>query len=63
MKKSILQRFAPALWIVAGVLFLLPSIFNSSGSQTSIGIGIMFIIFGIVFSKKKKSDASTSKKP
>ena len=51
--KPILQRFAPILWIIAGVLFLLPSIFGSSRNGGSIGVGMMFIIFGIVFAKKK----------
>ena len=51
--KHILQRYAPILWILAGVLFLLPSIFGSSKNGGSIGVGIMFIIFGIVFAKKK----------
>ena len=51
--KATIQRFAPTLWIIAGVLFLLPSIFGSSKNHTSIGVGMMFIIFGIVFSKKK----------
>ena len=49
----IIKRFAPLLWILAGVLFLLPSIFGSSKNNTSIGVGMMFIIFGIVFSKKQ----------
>jgi len=39
--------------MLAGVLFMLPSIFGSSKNHTSIGVGMMFIIFGIVFSKKK----------
>jgi len=51
--KPILQRYAPILWVLAGVLFLLPSIFGSSKNGGSIGIGMMFIIFGIVFEKKK----------
>ena len=51
--KTIIQRFAPQLWILAGVLFLLPSIFGSSKNHASIGVGMMFIIFGIVFFKKK----------
>ena len=51
--KPILQRFAPILWILAGVLFLLPSIFGSSKNGGLIGVGMMFIIFGIVFAKKK----------
>ena len=51
--KPIIQRYAPILWMLAGVLFLLPSIFGSSKNYGSIGVGMMFIIFGIVFSKKK----------
>ena len=35
------------LWIVAGTLCLLPRLF-SNGNGLSIGIGIMFIVFGIV---------------
>ena len=58
-----LQRFAPTLWILAGVLFLLPSIFGASKNGASIGVGMMFIIIGIVFAKKNQSDTSTSKKP
>ena len=49
----LLQRYAPILWMLAGVLFLLPSIFGSSKNGGSIGVGMMFIIFGIVFAKKK----------
>ncbi len=51
--KPIIQRFVPILWMLAGVLFLLPSIFGSSENHTSIGVGMMFIILGIVFYKKK----------
>lgn len=51
--KPVLQRFAPALWILAGVLFLLPNIFGASKNGASIGVGMMFIILGIVFYKKK----------
>ena len=52
MKNRILQKYAPILWIVAGVLFMLPSLIGSSENHTSIGVGIMFIIFGIVFLRK-----------
>ena len=62
MKKSILKKYAPALWIVSGALMLLPSVFNSSNNPTTTGVGIMFIIFGIVFSQRKKTDTTTSKK-
>ena len=51
--KAKIQRYAPQLWILAGVLFLLPSIFGASKNGASIGVGMMFIIFGIVFSKQK----------
>jgi len=53
--QTMMQRITPTLWILAGVLFLLPSIFGASKNGASIGIGMMFIIFGIVFSKKNKS--------
>ncbi|MCC5451892.1 hypothetical protein LMJ53_09175 [Rheinheimera sp. UJ51] len=48
-----IQRFVPILWILTGVLFLLPSIFGSSKNPPPIGVGMMFIILGIVFFKKK----------
>jgi hypothetical protein len=54
MKNRMIQKYAPILWIVAGVLFMLPSLIGSSENPTSIGVGIMFIIFGIVFFKKNK---------
>ncbi len=62
MKKLKFQRFAPILCILAGVLFLLPSIFRSAINNSLIGIGMMFIIFGIVLSIKKKPDEPASKK-
>jgi len=60
MKNSIFQRYAPTLWIVAGVLFLLPGIFGSSKSHPSIGVGMMFIILGIVLFRKNKSGTEDS---
>ncbi len=51
------KKYAPVLWILAGVLFLLPSIFGSA-NPAFIGIGMMFIILGIVFSRKTKDDSS-----
>lgn len=63
MQKSVLARFAPALWIIAGVLFLLPGMFGSSNNPTSIGIGIMFIIIGVVTYWKGKSDTTSARKP
>ena len=35
------------LWLLAGVLMMLPSIL-SDGKGTLIGVGVMFLIFGIV---------------
>ena len=58
MKTPILQKHAPTLWIVAGALFFIPSFVNSANNQAPIGIGIMFIIFGIVFSIKKKTETA-----
>ena len=63
MKRQILQKHAPVLWIVAGALFLLPSLLNSSKNPTAIGVGIMFIIFGIVFSKRNNTEKSDNKSP
>jgi len=54
------QKFTPVLWIIAGVLFLLPGLLGSTNT-TSVGIGLMFIIFGIVFAKKNKKNLSDPK--
>ena len=35
------------LWLLAGVLMMLPSVF-SDGHRTTVGVGIMFLIFGVV---------------
>lgn len=51
--KQKIQKYTPQLWILAGVLFLLPSILGSSKNHTSVGVGMMFIILGITFYKKK----------
>jgi len=61
MKKPIIQKYAPLLWIISGVLCLLPSLISSSNNQPATGVGIMFIIFGIFFYQKKKIDTSASK--
>ena len=51
MKKSnnILQskKIVGYLWLLAGVLMMLPSLL-SEGKGTFIGVGVMFLIFGIV---------------
>ena len=35
------------LWLLAGVLMMIPSVL-SDGHETSVGVGVMFLIFGIV---------------
>lgn len=43
------------LWMLAGVLMMVPSVL-SDGHKTSVGVGLMFLIFGIVFlSREPKS--------
>ena len=36
------------LWLLAGVLMMIPSML-SDGHETSVGVGVMFLIFGIVY--------------
>ena len=43
------------LWLLAGVLMMIPSVL-SDGHETSVGVGVMFLIFGIVsLSRGQKS--------
>ena len=43
------------LWLLAGVLMMVPSVL-SDGHETNVGVGVMFLIFGIVFlSREPKS--------
>jgi len=42
------------LWLLAGVLMLIPSVL-SDGHETSIGVGLMFLIIGIVFLSRERS--------
>jgi len=42
------------LWLLAGVLMLIPSVL-SDGHETSVGVGVMFLIFGIVFLSRGRS--------
>jgi len=42
------------LWLLAGVLMMLPSVL-SGGHETNVGVGVMFLIFGIVsLSRERK---------
>jgi hypothetical protein len=50
-KHTLAQKHESVLWVVAGGLFMLPSIFNEPNGAF-IGIGIMFIVFGLVAKKK-----------
>ncbi len=42
------KKVAGILWLLAGLLMLIPPIFLD-GNRTYIGIGAMFLILGIVF--------------
>jgi membrane-bound ClpP family serine protease len=41
------KKIVGFLWLLAGVLMMLPSLL-SEGKGTFVGVGIMFLIFGIV---------------
>ena len=51
IKKSIgilrSRKVVGVLWLLAGVLMMVPSML-SDGHETSVGVGVMFLIFGIV---------------
>ncbi len=54
---SILQssKVIGFLWLLAGVLMMIPSMLFD-GHETNVGVGMMFLILGIVFlSRKPKS--------
>jgi len=43
------------LWLLAGVLMMVPSVL-SDGHETNVGVGVIFLIFGIAFlSREPKS--------
>ena len=42
------KKTAGYLWLIAGLLMMVPPMFFD-GNRTTIGIGAMFLIFGIVF--------------
>ncbi len=42
------KKVAGYLWLLAGLLMIVPPMFFD-GNRTSIGIGAMFLIFGVVF--------------
>ncbi|MGJ8687942.1 MAG: hypothetical protein ACSHXZ_00350 [Gammaproteobacteria bacterium] len=47
-----LNKYAPTLWIVGGILLMLPSIFGNDRSGL-IPVGIVFIVIGIATKVKK----------
>ncbi len=53
---TIAQKHEKVLWIVAGTLFILPSLFGEPNGAF-IGIGIMFMIFGLAAKRKDKPSA------
>ncbi|MFT6680857.1 MAG: hypothetical protein ACJAQ8_001162 [Haliea salexigens] len=54
-----MNKYAPALWILGGVLLMLPSILGNDRTEL-IPIGIVFMVIGIA-SKKKNAESSDSK--
>ena len=59
IKKSIgvlrSRKVVGYLWLLAGVLMMIPSVV-SDGHETSVGVGMMFLILGIVsLSRENKS--------
>ncbi len=46
-----MQKYAAPLWVIAGIMFMLPSVFGDA-NPSFIAIGMMFVIFGIVFPRK-----------
>ena len=59
IKKSIAilksKKVVGFLWLLAGVLMMVPSVL-SDGHETNVGVGVMFLILGIVFlSREPKS--------
>ena len=47
------KKVAGFLWLLAGSLMLIPPVFFD-GNKTTIGIGAMFLIFGIVSLGRKR---------
>jgi hypothetical protein len=59
IKKSIgvlqSRKVVGFLWLLAGVLMMVPSVL-SDGHETSVGVGMMFLVLGIVtLSRERKS--------
>jgi len=45
MRNPLIKKYAPLLWVLSGLLFLLPVLLGKSQNPTPIGVGLMFIIF------------------
>jgi len=54
------RKFTQIVWIIAGAMFLLPSLLGSVDS-TFVAIGLMFIIFGMVFGRRSRTNLSDPK--
>ena len=54
-----MNKYVPTLWILGGVLLMLPSILGNDRSEL-IPIGIVFMVIGIA-SKKKNAESIDSK--
>jgi flagellar biosynthesis component FlhA len=55
-QRTLAQKHEKVLWIVAGSLFILPSLFGEPNGAF-IGIGMMFMIFGLAAKKKSPPSA------
>ena len=56
MAGMVLTRYVPQLWILGGILLMLPSILGD-GRAGLVPIGIVFIVIGIA-SRKKPAGSS-----
>ena len=52
-KETTMSKYTPQLWILGGVLLMLPSIFGNDRSEL-IPIGIVFIVVGITTKARSK---------
>lgn len=57
-KSNPMPRFGKlvgTLWLVAGVLCLAPRVMSDGTSGPSLGIGLMFILFGIIWFSSRRT--------
>lgn len=53
-----MAKYAPTLWILGGLLLMLPSILGKDGPGL-VPIGIVFIVIGIATKKKNAERSNT----